>query len=384
MMISITPALLIAAITFGYLAVEASPAPLLSLNIGGSLSAEINTKSLGKACKAPPSFTSAYFVRATPDTIVANDGSKPPGQTGAIGRYNLYLNSHEEKICWDIELEGVTGEYSSPAKTATHVHQANAGSAGPPRIAFPNPQTVGSRGGKEIRKSEGCMEGPFTTGVLSPPVTGTDTGSASGFKLRDIEANPSGFFGDTHTSAFTAGAVRGQLIPSELEVRKPKRFTSHLRTKATADQVVTATGPVAGEAGATGKYELSINSDENILCYKITLEGVTGDYLSPAKTATHIHQAPKGSAGPARFAFKNPEKVNRWWSWWSKKEVRVSESCVKGPFTTGLVGTDGKDTGSQSGFNLKSLEDNPSQFFADTHTAQFSAGAIRGQLERVY
>ena len=54
--------------------------------------------------------------------------------------------------------------------------------------------------------SEGCLQGPFTTGVAPD---GTDTGE--GFTLDQIEADPSAFFTDTHTSAFTAGAVRGQL-----------------------------------------------------------------------------------------------------------------------------------------------------------------------------
>lgn len=36
-----------------------------------------------------------------------------------------------------------------------------------------------------------------------------DTGT--GFSLKEIEANPSGFFADVHTATYVAGAVRGQL-----------------------------------------------------------------------------------------------------------------------------------------------------------------------------
>ena len=53
------------------------------------------------------------------------------------------------------------------------------------------------------------MSGPFTTGVLAPPMTGVDTGT--GFKLAQIEANPAGFFTDSHTKLFVPGVVRGQL-----------------------------------------------------------------------------------------------------------------------------------------------------------------------------
>ncbi len=38
---------------------------------------------------------------------------------------------------------------------------------------------------------------------------------------------------------------------------------------------------------------------------------------------------------------------------------------------------------SASGFTIADLEFNPSAFFADTHTAQYTAGAIRGQLRMV-
>jgi hypothetical protein len=36
-----------------------------------------------------------------------------------------------------------------------------------------------------------------------------DTGT--GFSVAQIEANPEGFFADTHTEEFAAGAIRGQI-----------------------------------------------------------------------------------------------------------------------------------------------------------------------------
>jgi hypothetical protein len=102
----------------------------------------------------------------------------------------------------NITLSGVTGDYMSPAKTATHIHEAAVGKAGPPRLAFPNP-----KGPDHRRVSYGCLTGPFTTGVNS--TAGVDTGA--GFHVSQIVANPSGFFTDSHTVAYSAGAVRGQL-----------------------------------------------------------------------------------------------------------------------------------------------------------------------------
>ncbi|KAF2754509.1 hypothetical protein EJ05DRAFT_427809, partial [Pseudovirgaria hyperparasitica] len=146
-----------------------------------------------------------FDVHAVPGEV--RNGTTPaPGQPGASGRFRYGINIAKNLICYNIELYGVTGNYSSPALTATHIHEAARGASGPPRIAFPNPT-----GPDEKRVSVGCMQGPFRTGVLAPPMTGTDTGSASGFQLAKICQNPSGFFTDTHTSTFTLGAVRGQL-----------------------------------------------------------------------------------------------------------------------------------------------------------------------------
>jgi hypothetical protein len=151
----------------------------------------------------PERFTSAFTVMATPDQVLNADGVATPGEPGATGRFDLRLDSTSNTICYDIALTGVTGEYQSPAKTATHIHQAAVGKAGPPRIAFPNPTDAGNG----TRTSSGCMQGPFTTGIMSPQ--GADTGE--GFTVAQIEADPSAFAADTHTASFTAGAVRGQL-----------------------------------------------------------------------------------------------------------------------------------------------------------------------------
>lgn len=152
---------------------------------------------------APPAtFTSAFTAMATPGAVVNADGSPAPGQPGASGQFTFRINSASEIICYDITLTGVTGDYQSPAKTATHIHQSVAGVSGPPRIAFPNPTPVGDG----PRTSSGCLQGPFTTGVVRD---GADTGT--GFSLAQLEANPAGFAADAHTTMFTAGVVRGQL-----------------------------------------------------------------------------------------------------------------------------------------------------------------------------
>lgn len=150
----------------------------------------------------PFTFTSTYHVVATPDQVVNGTANvRTGGLAGATGFYDFGINAGLDLICYNIRLVGFRGNYMSPAATATHVHEGLSGRSGPPRIVFPNPV-----GDDNLRISVGCLTGPFTTGVVT---NGSDTGT--GFKVAQIEANPSGFFADVHSSLAVPGAVRGQL-----------------------------------------------------------------------------------------------------------------------------------------------------------------------------
>ncbi|KAG9678423.1 hypothetical protein KCU99_g1276, partial [Aureobasidium melanogenum] len=154
-----------------------------------------------KMAGSPFTFTSYYEVKAVPGEVV--NGTTPTGGLqGASGLFKIGINSDLNLICYNIELYNFRGEYSSPAATATHIHEAAKGASGPPRIAFSNPVDVGNG----VRRSFGCQQGPFKTGLLA---NGKDT--ADGFHISQIEKNPAGFFADTHSSLAVPGAVRGQL-----------------------------------------------------------------------------------------------------------------------------------------------------------------------------
>ncbi len=155
----------------------------------------------------PDTFTSEFWVEATPDMVVDNAGVPVPGEEGAWGAFEFRINSDEDVICYDIEFRGVTTPYQSPARTATHIHQAADGEFGPPRLAFPDPEDDGDG----TLRSSGCMRGPFTTGLDDD--NGNDTGE--GFTVSQIEDDPSSFYADTHTADFPAGAIRGQLMDSD-------------------------------------------------------------------------------------------------------------------------------------------------------------------------
>lgn len=171
----------------------------LNINLGGQ---QALSSGLGGADQLF-AFSSTQFIQAVPEAVV-NGTEATGGLAGATGTFNFGIHSALNMICYNITLQNFQGEFSSPATTATHIHEAALGASGPPRIAFPNPEPV--NGDLAVRNSAGCLKGPFVTGVM---VEGVDSGE--GFHVDKIEANPAAFMADTHSSLALAGAVRGQL-----------------------------------------------------------------------------------------------------------------------------------------------------------------------------
>ncbi|KAF4550002.1 Hypothetical protein D9617_19g103070 [Elsinoe fawcettii] len=193
------------------------------------------------------------------------------------------------------------------------------------------------------------------TKVVYPPGTGANLPSYPPGTGANLPSYPPG------TGASAAGK------PS---AGSPFTFTSYYEVKATPDQVVNGTTPTGGLVGASGLYKLAFNSAENVVCYNITLYNFNDNYVSPAVTATHIHEAARGQSGPPRIAFPNPSDIGG--------GLRRSIGCIQGPFRTGINGTDGQDTG--NGFTVAKIEGNPAGFFADVHSSRAVPGAVRGQL----
>jgi hypothetical protein len=105
---------------------------LLGLNLDLSLDLDLDLE-LGLNGGKCDYFTSTQVVIATPDQVVDADNKKTGGLKGAKGLYKFGFNSKEDTVCYKITLYGFEGEYQSPAKTATHIHEAPKGKSGPPR-----------------------------------------------------------------------------------------------------------------------------------------------------------------------------------------------------------------------------------------------------------
>lgn len=129
--------------------------------------------------------------------------------------------------------------------------------------------------------------------------------------------------------------------------------------------------PDGGEPGAQATFELTFDADNQVVCYDITSDGVSGDYESPAHTSTHIHQGDFAEGGPPRVAFANPTPVDA-----DESDGELTASgCHHVPQATN---TGDPDNG--VGFDLAEIEANPTNFYVDIHTEGFPGGAVRGQF----
>src|SRR5687768_14753869 len=118
-----------------------------------------------------------FYATLTPEAECNAAGLCNRGQPGASGETELRLNSGQEEICYTTTAEGLTHPLSG-----AHIHRAPAGVSGPIVVPFPTAQGVGSA----------CVP-------------------ASRELIKEIRQNPEQFYVNVHTTAFPAGAIRGQL-----------------------------------------------------------------------------------------------------------------------------------------------------------------------------
>lgn len=103
-----------------------------------------------------------------------------PGDEDAIGNATFRLNQGRHRICYRVEVTGVT----LPA-TGAHIHAGAAGVAGDVVVTLTPPDENGL--------SAGCV---------------TDLERSL---IKDMRKHPAQYYVNVHTSDFPGGAVRGQL-----------------------------------------------------------------------------------------------------------------------------------------------------------------------------
>ena len=100
----------------------------------------------------------------------------PPGPDGATGTGKFSIDMAASTFCYEVTWSEKTGE-----PNAGHIHRGKKGLQGPNVISFSLPDKP-----KDCVKAEGAL-------------------------LKEIAADPSGFYVNLHTGKYPTGAIRGQL-----------------------------------------------------------------------------------------------------------------------------------------------------------------------------
>ena len=103
---------------------------------------------------------------------------KPAGDPDGMGHAMLKVDAAKNQICYDLMVEKI-----APA-TMAHIHKAAADASGPVAVPLTKPGADG--------KVSACA-------TAAPDV------------IKDILANPGGYYVNVHNAEFGGGAVRGQL-----------------------------------------------------------------------------------------------------------------------------------------------------------------------------
>ena len=171
----------------------------------------------------------------------------------------------------------------------------------------------------------GLIDGPVVKGCVSADPSLIDA----------IVANPASYYLNIHSETFRAGAVRGQLEP-----RGSLRSSFQLTLSGAAE----VGNP--GDLDGIGSARVTLAARELEICINARVRK-----LAPL-TLAHIHNAPAGANGPVVVDFTQ---------------------FIDGSRVNGCVTVDPN--------LLQAIRANPASYYVNVHTAEFPAGAMRGQLQ---
>ncbi len=112
-------------------------------------------------------------------TTLTGAAEVPPGDPDGMGTATITLIPGAGQVCWEIQVSGIT----LPA-TASHIHEAPAGVAGPIVVPLSAPDATGF--------SSGCT-------------------SVSRQQILEIMQDPEEYYVNVHNTDYPSGALRGQL-----------------------------------------------------------------------------------------------------------------------------------------------------------------------------
>ena len=238
---------------------------------------------------------------------VSPEGALGAGDPDGVG--GAVLELRETSLCARLVVTGV----DLPA-AAAHVHRGDVGVNGDIVVPLTPPGEDG--------RASGCTE-------VEPAL------------LRELASTPSAFYVNVHTSAFPAGAVRGQLQPAARE-------DALLTTRVSGAEEVGPEGELdVGDSDGAGVATVAVSTSARRVCFELWVH----DVVLPA-VAAHIHGAPPGVNGSVVVPLRAPDGAGRA----SGCARRLDRSLVE------------------------DLVDDPSSYYVNVHTSDFPDGAVRGQL----
>lgn len=144
-----------------------------------------STALVGTLIAAPVAESGRKFVRTLTGQAEL-DGGRLTADMDGTGTAEVWVNVGQERVCWNlINLSNLD------TLIAAHIHQGPVNGQGGIRVNFFD-------FGQPI-DLEGCVEAGTTPHVFNRA------------RLEDIMQNPQNYYVNIHTSAFTGGAIRGQL-----------------------------------------------------------------------------------------------------------------------------------------------------------------------------
>ncbi|MBI1199322.1 MAG: CHRD domain-containing protein [Phenylobacterium sp.] len=103
--------------------------------------------------------------------------------------------------------------------------------------------------------------------------------------------------------------------------------------------------PTAGDPDGMGHATLKVDTAKNEICYTLMVENIGQPLMA------HIHKGGPDAAGPVAVPLTPPDSSGK------------SAACVTADAAV-----------------VKDIADNPGGYYVNVHTADFKAGAVRGQV----